>query len=75
MTRKKMVPFDGFSVAVWDGVGCTRREFIFETEHAAILFAQNSMDVITRPQRIDRAPLGAFVYDTGGRVGSGKKGA
>lgn len=62
---KKMIPFDGFYVIVWDGVGCTGRQFFFETEVGAIRFIAANSQVITRPIRACEAPRGTVLIDSG----------
>lgn len=63
--REKMIPFNGFYVIVWDSVGCTGRQFFFETEAGAIRFIATNGQVITRPIRACEVPRGTVIIDSG----------
>ena len=63
--KRKMIPFNGFYVIVWDGVVCTGRQFFFETEAGALRFLATNQQVITRPIRACEVPRGTVIIDSG----------
>ena len=63
--KRKMIPFNGFYVIVWDSVGCTGRQFFFDTEAGAIQFIVTNGQAITRPLRACEVPRGTVLIDSG----------
>lgn len=64
-SKRSMIPFNGFYVAVWDNLSCGVRQFFFATEAGAKKFIKGNPMVITHPLPVHAVPRDAILADTG----------